>query len=248
VGGPPVGVRHVSRQALLLGVVVSLSASALLAIGILLFGDFGETEGRILATTALLAAYGVLALPAGALLDRALLPVLAATLLLLSAAGFAGAVAAVWTGDPPDELGNGIATVTVFGVACAQIAALAVRRRARDPASVRRLFRVSTGLVLAVAALVSAAIWAETEHEAYLRVVAALAVLDVLLAALQPILALARPAGGVYRIRLVVESGEVVETTIEAPDLAAAAARTIRSVESGGRRVVRLERVPPHGS
>jgi hypothetical protein len=48
------------KRLVLLAVAGLLTAAAALAIGILLFGDFGSTEGRILATTALLAGYGLL--------------------------------------------------------------------------------------------------------------------------------------------------------------------------------------------
>ena len=65
---------HSGKQGLLLSVAVLLSVSAALAVGILLFGEFGETEGRVLATTGLLAGYGLLALPAAMLLDRRRLP------------------------------------------------------------------------------------------------------------------------------------------------------------------------------
>lgn len=42
--------RRSVRRALLAGIAASLTATALLAVGILLLGHFGETEGRILAT------------------------------------------------------------------------------------------------------------------------------------------------------------------------------------------------------
>jgi hypothetical protein len=58
------------KRILLLAVAGLLSASALLAIGILLVGRFGETEGRILATTALLAGYGLVGLPSTILFDQ----------------------------------------------------------------------------------------------------------------------------------------------------------------------------------
>jgi hypothetical protein len=58
------------KRFLLLAVAGLLSASALLAIGILLVGHFGETEGRILTMTALLAGYGLVALPSTMLLDQ----------------------------------------------------------------------------------------------------------------------------------------------------------------------------------
>jgi hypothetical protein len=54
----------------LTAVAVSLVATALLAIVILLFGSFGETEGRILGATMMLTGYALVALPAGFLLDQ----------------------------------------------------------------------------------------------------------------------------------------------------------------------------------
>lgn len=229
---------------MLSAIAASLTATALLAIGILLFGDFGETEGRILATTALLAGYALLALPAGFLFDQSRLPLLAATVVTLAAAGFALALAAVWTNEPSDELGKSLMTVTVFAVAATQTAALAARRRASDPTSVRVLFAASCVLALVLAALATVAAWAEIEDSLlYFRILAAVAVLDVLLVVLQPVVALARPRGDVHRLRLTVDPGGELETTIEATDFAAAAARAIRTAERDGRRVVRLERV-----
>jgi len=224
-------------------IVVSLTTTALLAIGILLFGGFGETEGRILATTALLTGYALLALPAALLLDQSRFPRLAATVIALAVAGFALALAAVWTSRPSDELGKSVTTVTVFAVAATQTSALAARRRARDPSFVPRLFAVSCVLALVLAALATVAAWAEIDDSLYFRIFAALAVLDVLLVVLPPVLALARPAGAIHRVRIVAEPGEEIEITIEAADFAAAAARAIRTVERDGRRVLRLERV-----
>ena len=59
-----------TRRLLLSAVAAVLTLTALLAIGILLFGRFGETEGRILGTTIFLALFGLLSLPAAILLDQ----------------------------------------------------------------------------------------------------------------------------------------------------------------------------------
>lgn len=181
------------KQLLLLVVAGLLSASAALAIAILLFGDFGETEGRILATTALLAGYGLLALPAAMLVDQRRLSGLAVTVLLLAAAGAALAVAATWTDEPSDAHGNGIGTISSFLVASSQVSALALRRSGRDPGLVRGLFVASSVLVAVVAVMISTLLWAGIDSERYGRVLAALVVLDVLAVALQPTLARARP-------------------------------------------------------
>ena len=65
--------------------------------------------------------------------------------------------------------------------------------------------------------------------------------LDLALVALQPVLARARPAGPVHRLRVVRSAGEPVDVTIEGGDLASAAAKAIRAAERDGCRVVALE-------
>jgi len=59
----------------------------------------------------------------------------------------------------------------------------------------------------------------------------ALVVLDLLLVALQPILARARPGVVVHRFEIVLASGERVAVSVMGGDVASAAARAIRSVE-----------------
>lgn len=232
------------KRALLRAIVSSLTTTALLAIGILLFGHFGQIEGRILMTTMLLAGYGLLALPAGFLFDQERLTGLAWTVLALASAGFALSAGLVWSGDdPPEELAKTAATIAAFAVASTQIAALAVRRHERDPESVRRLFVASTALVLGLALMATVAAWAEIDASAFYRALAAGVVLDVLLVALQPILAVARREPTTHRLRILVEGGGEVETTVEAPDFASAAARAIRTLERDGARVRGVSRL-----
>ena len=229
------------RRILLLVVAGLLTASALLAIGILLVGRFGSTEGRILGTTALLAGYGIVALPAVMLLDQGRFRPLALATATLAAVGAVLALAAIWTPSAPDALGKTVGSVTVFAVMCAQASVLAFRRQDRDPPVVRRLFAVSCGTGGLIAVLGCAMFWTSPHGSLYPRLFGALVVLDLLLVALQPILARARPAGPVHRLRVVLASGEVVTVTIEGGDLATAAAKAIRSVERDGRSVAGLE-------
>jgi len=231
------------RGVVLAAIAAALTATALLAIGILLLGNFGPTEGRILATTGLLAAYGLLTLPAAVLFDQARLRSLSLALLALAAAGFVLALTTVWWADAPQELAKSMGTLTVFAVALAQTAALSARRRERDPTSVRRLLVLSSGLSLVLATMISTASWAELDYALYFRVLGSLAVLDVLVVALQPLLAFARPAGALHHLRLLVEPDDEIETTILAADFATAAAKAIRTVERSERRVLRLERI-----
>jgi hypothetical protein len=229
------------KRVVLLVVAALVSAAAALAIGILLFGDFGATEGRILATTALLAGYGMLALPAAILQDQRRMPALATAVVALAVGAAALSVAAVWQNEPHDTLGKAIGTATGWLVAAAQVSALAARQGEQDPRPVRRLFAGSSALAAVVAAMFTALLWAEINRESYFRVLAALVVLDVLLVALQPILARARPTGTVHRLRVLVDPAETVELTVEGPDVAAAASKAIRTLERDGRRVLLLE-------
>jgi hypothetical protein len=233
------------KRLVLLLVAGLLTLAAALAIGILLFGDFGETEGRILATTALLAAYALLALPAALLADRRLLPALDAAVVALAVAGASVTIAAVWLDEPPDTIGKAIGTVDAWLVAGVQVAALSLRRREHDSRLVRRLFAVSSALVVVLAALLTVVVWAEVDSERFGRGFGALVVLNVLLVVLQPVLARARPGGKAYRLRVRLVPGDTVELTVEAPDLAAAAAKAIRALERDGRHVVGLELAVP---
>jgi len=230
------------KRALLRAIVASLTTTALLAIGILLFGHFGQTESRILTTTMLLAGFGLLALPAGFLFDQGRLTGLAWVVLALASAGFALSVALVWTGDdPPEELAKTAATIAALAVASTQVAALAARRTNRDPESVRLLFLASTALALVLASLVGLAVWAEIGSSGFYRALGAVVVLDVLLVALHPILLRARRRQVPQPLRIVDTSGRTTEVTVEADSLAHAAEKAIRTAERQGRHVRSLE-------
>jgi hypothetical protein len=155
-----------TRRLLLSAVAAVLTLTALLAIGILLFGRFGETEGRILGTTIFLAFFGLLSLPAAILLDQERLPGLAAFLFALSVAGFALATAAIWIGDPPEAFSKLTVTVIAFGLAAAQAG-----RSRRDGARTTRarFFAGSTALAFVLAAVGSAAVWVEVDSQLFLR-------------------------------------------------------------------------------
>lgn len=232
--------RRTLKRILLLAVAGLLSASALLAAGILLTGRFGWIEGRILATTGVLAGYGLVALPAAILLDRDRRRGLAVASLGLAVAAASLALATLWVARHPEALGNAAWTAAVLALASSQTSALAARRRQGEPASVGRLFALSLVLAGAVATVFSVLLWAGVEHEAYFRVLAALVVLDLLAVALQPVLARLRPAV-VHRLRVVVEPGETVAMDIEEADLAGAVARAVRTLERRGRRIVRID-------
>jgi MFS family permease len=229
-----------TRRLLLSAVAGVLTLTALLAIGILLFGRFGDTEGRILGTTVFLALFGLLSLPAAILLDQRRHSGLAVLLSALSVAGFALATGGIWIGDPPEAFANLTVTVIAFGLAAAQTGALVARRRENDATLMRLLFAGSTVLGFGLAAVGSAAVWSGVDSQLFLRGFGAAVVLDVLFVALQPVLALRRPERR-FTLHLRLDEDGALDVTVEASRLARAAARAIDDAEHAGAAVVAVE-------
>lgn len=230
------------KRTLLLLVAALLCAAALFALAVLLAGRFTHTEVRIIATTALLGAFALVAYPAIALAEQRRAARLATTAGSLAALGAVAGTAAVWWPGP--GTGKLAATGVAAALAFAQFAALHARRRRDDPVLVLRLYAssVATGAVLAGMVVVLA--WAQPDSAGYGRALGSVAVLDALAVALQPVLARLRPPSAHYRLRLELTDEERAVVDVDAPDLAAAAASAIRDVERRGRHVVgvRLER------
>ena len=221
-------------RALLLVVAALMCAAAALAIGILLLGDFGDTEGRILTTTFLLAAHGALAVPAAILRDQRRLPALAALVAVLAALAATLNTVAVWSEDPGTRFGKTLGTVMIVLVVTVVTAALAARPR-------HRFFLPSVALAYLVATMAGVAIWAEIERSWYLRLLGALVVLDVLLVALQPLLLRVARERVVRPLRLVDTSGGTSEVEVEADSVADAVARAIRGLERRGAHIRSVE-------
>jgi peptidoglycan/LPS O-acetylase OafA/YrhL len=232
------------RRLLLGAVVVSLVATAAIAIATLLAGDFGETEGRVLLTTASISFFGLLSLAPGVLLEQGRLRPLALAGLALAGLGFVLALNLIWLqwDDAEDWSWKSLVVVVAAALAATQASGVESRRRDGDGPWVRRLALASHSSVAATAALVSiAALW-EVDDDGYYRALGAVAVANVLLVALQPVLRRGgtQPAG--QRLAIVLESGSRVEREVRARDFAAAVERAIRDVERSGERVVRVER------
>ena len=228
-------------RALLLVVAALMCAAAALAIGILLLGDFGDTEGRVLATTFLLAAFGALAVPAAILWDQRRLPALAALVAVLAALGATLNTVAVWWEGAGDQLGKAIGTVMVLLAVAVVTAALAARPR-------HRLFLPSVALGCLVATMATVAIWAEIESSPYFRLLGALVVLEVLLVALQPVLLRLRRAQAERPLRIADSSGRTIDVAVRSASLAEAVASAIRSVESEGGHVRTIEILEQEGA
>ncbi|MCW2964759.1 MAG: hypothetical protein JWO17_2011 [Actinomycetia bacterium] len=227
-----------ARKLLLRAIVGALCVTAAVAIVVLLTGSFEHTEWRILATTSAVSAFGLLAVPAGMLLERGTAVVLARTSAALTASAFVLTLVVVWDSGS-SLLGRTWGVVLTLALAAAQAATVEARRRDNDSQAVRRLTVGSTLTGAVLAALGVFGILTEIHGTTYYRVIGAIAILDVLLLALTAILRRGTgPVSQTHRIRV---DGEL----IEAPgrDFASAVSAAIRSAERAGKAVRRIERV-----
>lgn len=210
-----------AKRLFFLGLIASLVATAAIAIGVLLFGEFDDTTARILLTTAILSLASLLALPAGVLLDQGRAPLLAWTTILLVVGAFLIAMLLVWAkwdgGDDP--WWKALAVWATFAAAAAQASATTSRRRAGDPPAVRTLYVVAIGISLAVAVMVSSAVAKEIDDETFYRALGALVVADILFVILQSVArryaGVPAHADGVETIRVSGPAGAIADAVAE---------------------------------
>ena len=184
------------KQAFLRALVVSLCATAGLAILTLLFGDFDETAGRIVATTGFISLYSLMALPGASLLDRGTNAVLGWSTLLVCGVALLLAMNLVW-GDWRDTSETSwklVGIATVVAGAFAQASATTWRRRPDDSATLSWLYGISLVTGFALALMIINALLNEVEDGTYYRFLGALAVANLLVAVVQPIIRRMAPA------------------------------------------------------
>jgi hypothetical protein len=228
----------VQARKLLLGTVVAaLCLTAGVAVVVLLSGHFDETSDRILATTSAVSVFGLLALPAGTLLERGRAIVLGRASAALTTVTFLLTLVVIWR-DWSTGLGKAWGVLLTLSLAAAQAAAVEARRRDDDTPVISTLVTGSmlTGSVLA--ALGIAAILTEIDDQSYYRVLGAVGVVDGLLIAVAAVLR--RGTGPIARTYSIRVDGLLVEAP--GRDFAGAVAAAIRRAEQDGATVRRIER------
>ena len=184
------------KRAFLRALVVSLCATAGLAILTLLVGDFDETAGRIVATTAFISLYSLMALPGGSLLDRGTHASLGWATLLACGVALLLAMNLVWADwrDTSETSWKLVALATVIAGAFAQASATTWRRCPDDSSTLVHLYGISLVTGFALALMIMNALLNEVEGGTYYRFLGALAVANLLAALLQPVLRRMAPA------------------------------------------------------
>ena len=234
------------RRVLLIATVTALSVTALIAIIALVAGDFGETELRIMATTAGFGLCALIATRGTALLDQNRYEALARAVIGLAALAFLIELWIVWIDDDTEAGWKSYVCAIVLAVALGQIAGLIARQRPTDPSAVRTIAWAAGVCAVILAVMGCNAALAEVDSAGYYQAFGVVAVLDILGIVLQPVVRrLGKPraipaAGADGGFVLVLADGRRTAHQVhgDLPDEVAAALR-----EAGGRgeRVARIE-------
>jgi hypothetical protein len=235
-----------ARRFLLLAVVTALSVTALIAILALLAGSFGDTEGKILATTGGFALASLFAMRGTILLDQGRHRRLGWAVVVLSAVAFVLELKVVWIDSGDSEFTwKALAISAGFAGALGQIATSLARRRPGDPPSVRPLGWAAGACALTVEAMIAIAAIDEVGDAGYYRLLGAVFVLDIFLVALESVTRRlgARPEvpAGHAAFVCVLADGRQVRREAREHDLPNAVASALRELAVRGERVRSIE-------
>jgi hypothetical protein len=226
-----VGQTKLGTRLVLLALVISLCVTGAIAIGTLLFAEFDDTAGRILATTGLLSLASLLSLPAGVLLDRRRVVPLAWATIAAAALAFVLAMVTIWGEQDQETLSRLTWTLWLGAGAGAQAATMTALLRPGDSRRLRVVYLVSIVLASTLAALIGLAVWIEPDSEAYGRITGAVAVAAVLATLLQPIL---------RRMEAPAEKRNELVLTLDEPPSEEAVAAVVEALEKHGSRVEKV--------
>jgi hypothetical protein len=185
--------------------IASVSLSALIGIGVILFGNFGDREVRVLMTTLTITVTSILGLACGAYLERknSLLPVAGIIVAVIAALLW---LVVIWSkGRPPGEgYIKTTVTLTVLACACSHLSLLSMAQLEKKFAWARP---VAHFLIWSLAGFIIIVVWAEpADYEVISRIMGVLAILVAVVTIVTP----------VFHKLSAVETGADIDAEIEA--------------------------------
>ena len=164
------------KQIFLRTLVVAVVASASIGIYVFLFGDFGDTEVRILMTTLNISYFSVTSLACAAAFEGRKAGWLPAVGLGVSIVGFLIFMPGIWVQDYEWEAyGKLMLILGIFAFSFAQVCLLALVPLKRP---VRWMFFTVVAVIFALALLISGKIVFEIFDESFFRIAGVLGILD----------------------------------------------------------------------
>jgi hypothetical protein len=226
------------RRLLLKAIVAALCLTAGVAIVMLLAGTLDRTSAQILLTSTEVSFFGLLAVPAGMLLERNRRSWLGRSSAALTAVAFGLTLLVTWNPETASGVWRGWGVVGTLALAAAQAATVEARRRDTDSPTIGVLVGCSMLTAAVLAALGVGGILGSIDDGGYIRLLGVFGVLDVLV--LVVIAVLRRGVGPVDRTHRMRVDGRLVEAS--GRDFAGAVANAIREAERQGTPVRRVER------
>jgi len=164
------------KQTLLRTLIGALILSALIGIYAFLFGNFGETEVKILLTTLTISYFSVTSLACAAAFEKKKLPLLSATGLFLGVIGFLMFIPGIWAEWFKSEpYGKAMIILGIFSFSFAQACLLSL-------VTLEQRFQwvlyAAFGSIFSLAFLVSGMIVFEADVERFFRFAGVLGILD----------------------------------------------------------------------
>ena len=159
--------------------IVALSISALVGIFIFIFGDFGETEVRLLLTTLTIGGYSLTGLCSSTIQNRNDLRTFSVIGILISILGFITTIGAIWELIDFNNIWQPMVIVMVLSVAIGHISLLLQIRPRTD--SIKYALTGTIVFISIVALMLIKSILSEfSESEIYYRLLGVFSILDVL--------------------------------------------------------------------
>lgn len=178
------------KKTFLISMIVSLSISALIGIFIFLFGDFGETEARMLLTTLTIGGYSLTGLYCSTLYEKKRAISLAFSGMAVSILGFLYTVLVIWEIIDLDILDN-FKPLLMFIILAFSLAhsCLLLLIKSEKPIIKNSLF-ATVGFIGIVALMLILLVFEAIDdpEEFYFRLLGVFAILDVLGTIVVPIL------------------------------------------------------------
>lgn len=188
-----------------------LGCTALLAIGAVLSGSFGELQARVLASSASVSAASICAMACAAFRERGRVPGLGTAGIALAGVALAAVLVAVWTEHPGESQMRWTFTIVVYAVATAHAELLLLPRLSPRHAPMQLL---AVGSIALLAVLLTVAILGHVDNEGMMRTVAVVAIVVALQTLAIPILwkiggdeGVSGAAGGASAPQLVLRQG-----------------------------------------
>ncbi len=176
------------KKLFLYSLIVSVSLSALIGIGVILFGNFGDFEGKVLATTFTIACTSILGLACGAYLEKKrgkILPTFGIGFSIISAVMCS---IVIWSNFHIDNefFLKMLGSITISAVACSHLSLISI---AELDAKFQWSKIVLTGCVWILVSILLYIIWFQpnSDSDFIIRVIAVLSIIITALTIVTPV-------------------------------------------------------------